>query len=236
MKGAAMAKPKQTQAARTRDLWARQVAQSLRDKGVDLERASVEINRRIDAAVAARAYHESADHPKIQLDFEYPMRLFLEPTGGARGDVFEAGLPASIRISKLYVPFGDGSVLLVQTPNQDAVMAAQYISMFIESKPLRELMDVDSRRLAPLRQIVAAGQISARVGALDPEEVQQMLQAEASAGGKGLEGPLVRINLAAKSATVNQAVGALMEFFDHPTDTISASTSQWLAREFGARA
>ena len=231
-----MEKKSKTFAIKTRDMWANQAAQALRGQGVDLERPTAELNRRIDAAVAARVYHESQDHPKMHLDFEYPMRLFLEAGGGARNDVFEAGLPSSVRVSKLYVPFADGSALLVQTPNEDAILAAKYIKMFVDSAPLRELMEVDAKRLASLRQIVDVGQLAGRVAALDASQIQDMINAEAGAGAKGAQGPLVHINMASSPATVYQAVGALLEFFERPSDTITASTSQWLTREFGAKA
>ena len=204
----------------------------LREKGVDFSEPSAELNRRVEAVIIARAHAEAMDKPKIQLCYEYPMELFLKKAGGPRFDAFERGLPASIEIAKLYIPFVDGSTLLVQTPSEATLQCGLYVELLGQSARLRNLMGVDHDRLAALAEISSLVKAN-KMAALSSAEVRQTLDRDSQIFTLG--GPTVQVNFSGERLSGKQAVDLLRDFFKSPTDTVGGSLERLLAQEFGAR-
>lgn len=223
-------------AAKTWITWGRQAVESLGGRGLDSNGgASPELARKVDSMVMARAYIESTDKPKIQLRYEYPMELFLQKAGRAKRDGFELSLPPFVEITKLFIPFADGSALLVQMPSEDTVQCANYIKMLTANPAIALFMGAEPRRLAALKEVVDLVFESNRVAALDPDALSKYLAREAASSGLTKE-VMVQVNLASEKISTSQSVGLLLDFFQTPTDTVSMSVTQFIASEFAHKA
>jgi hypothetical protein len=171
------------------------------------------------------------DKPKIHLRYEYPIEMFLSKRGVPRGDSFEMALPRTIDMAKLFIPFQDGSVMLVVSPSEETVQCAKYIKLFSNNSDLAEIVGVDSLRLANLKEIVDLVENSSRVAALSKAELSQYIDRERQATYRGSQ-PAIRINLSTEVVSSAYSVGVLLDFFDHPSDTVTTSVEQLIASEF----
>lgn len=218
-------------AMRTWVHWGRHAVELLREKGVNLEKPEAGANRQLEDLIVARAYAESMDKPKIHLRYEYPIEMFLNKRGAPRGDAFECALPSTIDMTKLFIPFQDGSVMLVVSPSEETIQCAKYIKLFANNPDLAQIVGVDAIRLANLKEIVDLVDNSSRVAALTKMELSQYIDREKQATYHGAQ-PAIRINLATESVSSAYAVGVLLDFFDHPSDTVTNSVEQLIASEF----
>lgn len=219
-------------AAKTWMAWGRHAVDSLRSKGLEFNGApSAELTRKVDSMVMSRAYLESNDKPKIHLRYEYPMELFLKKAGQPRLDGFERSLPAFVEITKLFIPFTDGSALLLQMPSEDTIQCADYIKMLTETPEIARFMGADSNRLRALKEVVDLVFEANRVAALDAEDLSKYLAREALGSGLA-KGARVQVNLASEKISLAKSVGLLLDFFQTPTDTVSVSVEQFIASEF----
>lgn len=212
--------------------WGKNAVELLREKGVDLENPTPALNRRVESMVVARAYAETLDKPKIQLNYEYPIPLFLR--GNDLGDAFESALADSIQVAKMFVPFSDGSVLLVQTPSEHTVKCAAFIFMFENNQGMCDLMGVDATRLSSLHEIVEVVDKSNRLAVLTEAEISAYVEREHSFAGMRNE-PQVQVNLSPERIPASQAANILRKFFNRPTDTISCSVDEFIQQEFVAK-
>lgn len=210
--------------------WGRSAMESLREKGVNLEDPPAELNRRVEAAIIARAHTEAMGKPKILLHYEYPIGLFLDQSGGVCFDAFERGLPAAIEIAKLYIPFADGSALLVQTPSELTMQCGMYVELLGANSKFRDLMGVDPGRLAGLAEISLLVKAN-KIAALSAIEVRQALDREFKVSHFG-SGPTVQVNFASERLNGQAAVELLRDFFKSPTDTVSGSLEKLLAQKY----
>lgn len=227
-------KASKSDALRTWISWARNAVELLREKGVDFSVPSNELTRRVDTLVIARAYAESLEKPKIQMRYEYPLEMFLRKAGEPLCDPFERSLPQSIEIVKMFIPFADGSVLLLQMPSEETIQCGTYLKMLSSNPSMAKMMGADAERLGALKEIVDLALAPSRVNPLDPEQVDHFVQRESAIASMPVE-PMVQVNLASSKITASQAVAVLMDFLQSPTDTITASVDQLIAHEFGAQ-
>lgn len=227
-------KPKSA-AWKTWHAWGRDAAELLREKGVDVNNMTLATQQRIDAMVVAKAHAESMDQPKIMMTFHYPTSIFFNGHGGSKGDALEVALPRHIVIGKLHIPFADGSLLMIQSPTEEALLAANYVKMLLEAPDLAAAMGIDSSRLKAVKQIAALVESASRAVPIEKEEVPGILGQMASLGRQSV-GPCVQINCSQEMATANQAVGIMLDFLQRPTDTVTMSTDQMIRHEFGGAA
>lgn len=214
--------------------WGKHAVESLRDKGVNLSRPSTELNRRVDAMVVSRAYAESLDKPKLQLRYEFSMELFLRKAGGERCDSFERSLPSCVEITKLFIPFADGSVILVQTPSEETVQCGIYLKMLTENPVVAELMGADGERLGALKEVVDLALVSNRCAALDAGELKKFMEHQMVVASLA-RSTMVHVNLAPEKIHASQALGILLDFLQSPTDTVTASVDAFITQEFGVK-
>lgn len=227
-------KPK-TAAWKTWHAWSRDAAELLREKGVDLNKMTLETQQRIDAMVVAKAHAESIDQPKIMMTFHYPMGIFFNEHGGLVGDALEKALPKQIVIGKLHIPFSDGSLLMIHSPSEETLLAASYIKMLMQAPDLASAMGIDSKRIAAVKQVAALVESASRAVPLEREDLRAVLSQMAHLGRQAPV-PCVQINCSQEMATPNQAVGILLDFLQRPTDTVTLSADQMIRHEFGAQA
>lgn len=214
--------------------WGKNAFDLLRAQSVGLGASALEMNRKVDAMVMERAYAESMDKPKIHLRYEYPLALFFNNEGaGPYLDGFERSLPACVEVSKLFIPFADGSVMLLQSPSEETVQCGLYVKMLCENPVVADFMGADAERLGALREVVDLVATSPRVAALSTDDISKFLAREAAVARLG-RGPSVRVNMSANNFPAEEALEVLMAFFRQPSDTVMHSVQRFLHEEFAS--
>ena len=224
-------KNKKSDAWRTWMSWGKSAVELLQRRGEITETPTAETNAKIEAMITARAHAAAFDKPKIQLRYSYSIDLFLGKAGGPKRDAFEAALPPYIEITRLFIPFTDGSVILINSPSEDTVNCGKYVSLFAKNKEMAKIMKVDDERISALSEIIQLTRNPNGGGALSSEDIENYLVRDMNLSKVG-NLVTVKINMSPQAVSITKAGSVLREFFNHPTDTVAYSVEQYLANEF----
>ena len=221
-------------ATRTINAWQANAVQLLQEKGVDFSRPTLELGRRIEAMIVARAYAESQDKPKLAFKYEYAPALFTEGRGPGAGESVASFMPRMFIIHKMFIPFSDQSVMVLSAPSQETMMFGKYCAMLGKNESLASSMGIKLGDLRLFKQIMELATESARVAPMSTEEMDGLIARESALSQVGARA-LVQVNLSPTKVPLNQAMGILTDFLGRPTDTVTHSVEQLIQKEFGAR-
>lgn len=180
---------------------------------------------RIDEMIAAKAFELAMDKPKMIMSVGYPIEAFLAPedtaeTGDrqARAD-FIAALPATIELKEFWLPFADGSMLMIATPSEETIACGRFLSELVTNPTAQKLLGIDELGLRKVQEIVGLGVAKKRLLPMNKMELEAWVGAKQRQRLAGGVNASVWVNLSREPISMRTAMGVLLDFVQAPNNS-----------------